>query len=444
VRAKAAVDHPLVGSVYEAVADAACCFYAHELLPGTTFEQRRLAGERFRPVDLAHYLRRVAEANLHVEARRQSTEALGLDAILLDGQGVVRLRNLVVAGERDGAESQRDITRLGELLPALVADGRPGATRLLTVLAWMRGVEVPRPIGWGEVRNFCDQIERQLAEPLPPSPTATTTVSQPGKGRRTLVWSAATLGALLVILILALKLRPAQVVQPTSESLPGPVLVAEGMHRTPDGTEEALRTFRLAAHEVTIGQYAEFLETLKLLAKDGRERIFDHESQPAEKSGHVPDDWQALLAAAKSGGTWQGRPVAMDSPVVGVDWWDATAFAEWKQARLPSQEEWFAALCQGSSTPPTLMPAPWQPVTMDTTDRTLAGILGMSGSVAEWTRRPAANPNNPLGQRLWVIIGGSFLNPANGALARQWTDDRSLRRPDLGFRLVYDTAGDGN
>ena len=56
VRAKAAVEHPLVGSVYEAVADDTCCFFAHELLPGTNcgacgqpgclpFAEKLVAGE---------------------------------------------------------------------------------------------------------------------------------------------------------------------------------------------------------------------------------------------------------------------------------------------------------------------------------------------------------------------------------------------------------------
>ena len=44
IRAKAAVDHPHVGTVYEAVIERDLCFYAHELLPGATFEDRRLAG----------------------------------------------------------------------------------------------------------------------------------------------------------------------------------------------------------------------------------------------------------------------------------------------------------------------------------------------------------------------------------------------------------------
>jgi formylglycine-generating enzyme required for sulfatase activity len=216
------------------------------------------------------------------------------------------------------------------------------------------------------------------------------------------------------------------------------VLIAEGLHPTPDGTEEPLRAFRISAHEVTIGQYAEFLETLQMLAKDNRQRTFDHESQPAGKSSHLPDRWAVLFDAAKTNGTWMDQLVTLDSPVVGVDWWDASAYVEWKQARLPTQEEWFAALRKDVANPATLVPGEWMPVTAMTADRTPAGLIGMAGSVCEWTRRPAANPANPLGERLWVIIGGSYLKPGSNALSREWVSDRGLRRPDLGFRVVFD------
>ncbi|MEI6176574.1 MAG: SUMF1/EgtB/PvdO family nonheme iron enzyme, partial [Verrucomicrobiota bacterium] len=199
-----------------------------------------------------------------------------------------------------------------------------------------------------------------------------------------------------------------------------------------------LHAFRISAQEVTIGQYADFLETLETLSKNQRERTFDHESQPPEKTSHQPDDWAALLAAAKAGKIWNTQPVSLDSPVIGVDWWDCTAYAEWKQARLPSQEEWFAALCQDDALSATIKPSGWIPVTAETTDRTKTGLVGMAGSVCEWTRRPAANPANPLGERNWVIIGGSFLKPGSNALTREWTDNRWLRRSDLGFRIAFD------
>ncbi len=88
--------------------------------------------------------------------------------------------------------------------------------------------------------------------------------------------------------------------------------------------------------------------------------------------------------------------------------------------------------------PAAIPAAGWLPVTSETSDRTPPGLLGMAGSVCEWTGGRAINPSNPLGERKWVITGGSFLKPGSNALAREWTDDRSLRRPDLGFRIVWD------
>jgi hypothetical protein len=60
----------------------------------------------------------------------------------------------------------------------------------------------------------------------------------------------------------------------------------------------------------------------------------------------------------------------------------------------------------------------------------------MAGSVAEWTASRSLNPANPLGERNWVLIGGSYLKPSSGAASREWTEQLGLRRPDLGFRVV--------
>ncbi|RYD46199.1 MAG: hypothetical protein EOP85_07930, partial [Verrucomicrobiaceae bacterium] len=175
---------------------------------------------------------------------------------------------------------------------------------------------------------------------------------------------------------------------------------------------------------------------LAVLAEDKREKLFDHANQPAEKTGHEPQDWAAQLATAKESGVWNGFPVTLDSPVTGIDWWDASAYAEWKKGRLPTQEEWFAGLNHEVKNPAGLVPSPYEPVTPETTDRTPPGLLGMAGSLSEWTAKAAPNPANPLGERLWVIIGGSHLKSGSNALTREWTGNRNLRRADLGFRIL--------
>lgn len=437
IRAKAAVDHPLIGSVYEAVAEPGLCFYAHELLPGVTLAERKNGREPFLPLRLAYLLRRISEAHLQHETLGQATSPLDLNDVHLDAHGVVRLKNLAIAGTRTPDQSARDIVHLGNALIPLVADGQPGTTRMFALFAWMRGEGLDTPITWAQTRDFCMQIEHQLADPLSIL-TPTKISSRAGKKQPVALIAGITALILVGSVVLAMKLRPPAPPAPHRASLPAPVTIAAGNHPTPDGSVESLPAFRISANEITIGQYAEFLDTLGRLAKEQQNRAFDHEGQPSAKTSHEPTDWSALYTAAKADGAWQNQPVTLDSPVVGVDWWDAAAYAKWKKAHLPTQEEWFAALNVELKDPATLPPAPWASVTASTPDSTPLGLIGMAGSVCEWTANPAINPANPLGEKLWVIIGGSYLKPGSNALSREWTADCSLRRPDLGFRVVFE------
>jgi hypothetical protein len=438
IRAKAAIDHPLISSVYEAVSEPGRCFYAHELLHGNSLAALMAARGRFLPAKLANVLRKVSEAQLQHEALDHATSPMGPEDIFFDEHGVVRLKNLAIAGPRTADQSERDLLHLGTALVPLVAIGQPGASRMLTVLGWMRGQGVEVPLSWSQVRDLCMQIDHQLADPLS-SLTPTTSVSLAQK-KPIFTTAIFTLLILAAIIVLAIALRP-PAPQPQRQrrtSLPEPVSIPAGMHPTPDGLEEELPAFRISTNETTIGQYAEFLDTLGVHSKNGNEHIFDAPDQPADKTSHAPDDWVAMLAAAKSRKIWQNLSVDLDTPVVGVDWWDAFAFAGWKKGRLPTQEEWFAAVTTQVKIPGAIVPAPWESVTLTTTDVTPVGLIGMAGSVSEWALKPAANPANPLGEKLWVIIGGSYLQPASNALSREWTGDRSVRRKDLGFRVVFD------
>lgn len=336
--------------------------------------------------------RRVAEAHIQHESLNQATSPLALRHIHLDKHGVIRLDNLAIAGPRTPDQSVRDITTLGSELPALVADGKPGATRLLTLLGWMRGEGLDAPISWPQVREFCTQIEQQLADPAPAPDPAPQRPAKRSKPSGALIAASGVI-ALATILGLALKFRPKPPESPPKITLPGPLLVPAGTHPTPDGTTTPLPAFRIAPHEVTIRQYAKFLSTLETLSENHLEHTFDHKEQPDDKTSHIPDDWDALLAAAKSNGSWNGRPVTLDTPVVGVDWWDAAAYAEWKKGRLPTQEEWFAGLRLDLENPSSIEPSGWIPVTARSADRTPKGLLGMAGSVSEWTlERPPTPP----------------------------------------------------
>ncbi len=434
VRAKAAVNHPLIGSVYEAVSREDHCYVVLERLPGPSLADRLAAQEALKPVQLAHALRRTAEAQMYLESAGTAGRPLGPESVHLDAHGVVRLANPACAGERGPERSADDIRLLGEALRPLVADGHPGASRLATVLAWMRGEGLGRPLTWQEVHSYASQIEQQLTEIPAAAAPPTSHASQRGSRLPFLLGGAAVLAAVVAGTVMWKGRSP----RPPEVPLPPALTIPAGSHPAPDGGSVELLSFELSAHEVTIGEYAEFLADIARQPEDRRGR-YDAEGQPASKPGHEPDDWSAMYAAARNGGQWQGRQMSPGHPVVNVDWWDAAAYCNWKIVKLPTQEQWFAGLRSGLDDPSRLSPAGWGAVgEIPPTDRTPAGLLGMAGSVAEWTRGAAVNPANPLGVKSHVIIGASFLKPAAGALAREWTDDRLQRRPDLGFRVIRD------
>jgi hypothetical protein len=431
VRAKAGVEHPLVGSIYEACMEEGRCHYAHELLPGDTLADRARHGEKIRAQRFVHILRRVAEANIYHESHGNATSPLGLDAIHVDNHGVIRLKNLVIAGDRLPDHSLRDVPALGEALEPILDQHHPGATRCLTLLAWMRGEDVSRPLKWTQIRDYCEQIEQQLTTPseVVAPPTA---AIRPEK-KSGFVWVVAIL---FVAVIAGVLLFPKNKKRPGSNApKPGWVAIEAGRHDTPDGIPVRVDDFTIAACEVTIGDYAEFLENLDIHTKNGDPRLFDHPEQPETKTDHTPDDWEIIHRIAKQGGEWDGREINIHSPVVGVDWWDAFAYARWKRAFLPTQEQWLGALMSGTKTPSEIPVSDLLPVNEETEDLTANGLHGMAGSVSEWTGEPRPSPSNPLGEPLWVIIGGSYLNPGKGALTREWIEDRMTRRPDLGFRI---------
>lgn len=433
IRAMAAVDHPRIASVYEAVSTPTNCHVTLERLPGTHLATRLLARETFPPLRLAQILRHVAEAHLALESRGTSVAPLQISDIYLDSQGLVRLVNPARAGTRSPEESPRDLATLGSQLPPFIAVGQPGTSRIQTLLAWMRLENIDRPLTWQEVLNFAEQIEQQLSEPLTsPVPTSQPSTSS-HRSLTPILGIIVTVIAIATVLALSLRSKPA-----ATTTLPSPIPIPAGTHPTAEGTDINLPAFEISAHEVTIGEYRNFLQAIDRLPQE-QQRTFDHPEQPENKTSHLPDDWDAILKAIRTSTPWNGIILQDDSPIVNVDWWDAVAFCNWKAGcRLPTYQEWFAALRYKLPNPASLQPSGASPISsIAPGDHTPAGLLGMAGSVGEWILNPLPDPSNPLGRESYLIAGASYLQPAQGALARTWVEDRLRRRPDLGFRIVY-------
>ncbi|MCP5537505.1 MAG: SUMF1/EgtB/PvdO family nonheme iron enzyme [Akkermansiaceae bacterium] len=432
VRTKASVDHPLIASVLEAVNEGDQCFFAMEKLHGKNLASCHDEGTSISPIQTARIIRNIAGACNYLEAHGIASLPLSPHDIYIDDKYHCRIANMAISGAPDPSVGTQDKEMVGRLMQDLLEPGQPGSTRTSSLCDYMADREREQALTWMQIHDLADKVERQLAEP-----NARDQIQSPTMRMRPDV-SHAAIGQFLSILAILLIIGglvyyfSTRKTPPAKRQMRDMVHIPAGKYPGPDGFQVKMRDFWIDAHEVTIGEYAEFLEVLDQLADDMK-TVYQHEEQPKDKTSHEPDDWANLLAAAKEGETWNTLHVDLNYPVVGVDWWDAYAYAVWKGRRLPTREEWYAA-CSAGSDPSKLEASGWSPV--DQTEQTSHGICGMAGNVSEWMRKKCLNPADPSLPPRYVICGASYLRPKYGARAREWVDDRSLRRNDLGFRTL--------
>jgi len=193
--------------------------------------------------------------------------------------------------------------------------------------------------------------------------------------------------------------------------------------------------FGVDRYEVSNRQYAEFVDK--------------HPTPGDPPFADLPGAKKSYLLDPKIRG--DARFNHPDQPVVGVDWYDARAYCQWRGGRLPSSDEWERAASgfDGLAYPwgPTFDPARCN--TADSTNgadatadvtkfpgcSTASGILNLVGNADEWTDSNA--PDSPNGESK-VIRGGSWaeageLRGFNGLEA--WAE-AGYRGLDVGFRCA--------
>lgn len=438
-RAKAAVNHPAVASIYEAINDPSGCFFVREWLPGRQLETLVSEKINMSPLRVAALLKRLAEVEIHIQQCGLTQAPLESRHLYLDDDWNLRLSNRVSTDPPNPQQEKTDIISIANALSCLVLRNMPGATRMQTLLNWMQSLQPEHIHTWKQVCDYATQIEQQLllaTNSINPITSANTNLSHKNPRGSRWHYGLAVVAVILVVAVLWMRGHHAPAALPISELEKQPIALAipAGMYRNPEGSQQHLPAFWLGTHEVTIAEYADFLDDLAKLDPEQR-RLFDHPEQPQVKTSHEPDDWSAIWPAAQQSIAWRGRPLQRSCPVFGIDWWDAYAYCDWRRGRLPTVEEWHAALFHQCSEPQKLSPLSWGAVNQ--LDVHPSGFLGLVSGVSEWTSAPRSNPNNPLGEKQWVIVGSNSLHPQMVS-QRRWVMDRSARFDDTGLRVAFD------
>lgn len=457
-RLKASISHPRIAPLYEAGSVNGMLFYTRELPRGRSLEEIQQAGETLSERRIAELLFGVAEAMQYAVERGHYHRRLSAQDIYLDAENQASIVNLFRPESNRSRVPGEEVKALLALVSPLASEGKARGllaklgsgehdwSGLLDQLDDVRDAMRERSI----MRRIEAEGEKSSAEhPVP-----------------WWAWAAAGLALVAVFALGALAGRTgpvgaAQVKEPEMVAIPaGPFIYQKKDKRQ-------LPAFAMSKHEVTIGQYGEFLKAQETVVGNP----FDHPEQPKSKLNHLPPKWEDTYAAAVAGATFNGQPMSLDTPVTQVDWWDAYAYAKWRGQRLPTEEEWEKAARgdKGTLYPWGDQPSKdaanlgddydangkggdkdgyklWAPTHRKTKDTSVYGVCDLAGNVSEWTageRKGEAWPAHPdyPDLRLPVVRGGHFALKGSTDLLTtrffaQSPNEATLAR---GFRTASDT-----
>jgi formylglycine-generating enzyme required for sulfatase activity/CheY-like chemotaxis protein len=459
-RAKANVQHPSILAVYEAGSADGWIFYTHEYVDGHNLVELAQAGRTLDEPTLLKILRAVADGFIYLTRNNLLHAPLDGSDIYLSVDNVPRLANLATSHTDIFPTPDGELRALGQaVLPLAPAEISTGLRALLTRLS--RGGSTGFT-AWGALAQAVKALEPKVVPVEAAKISAQDRAAEAAieaarrQQKRSMIINLASMGTLLLLAagLIYWKFGPSN-----ERDLGAQVEIPAGAFLFGEGTSMNTGQFWIDKYEVTIGQYAKFVEFIK--ANPEREKDFDHKDQPPNVLGHIPKYWDIWYENAKRGTAARSVKMSLNSPMLEVSWWDAYAYAKWRGRELPTEQEWEKAARgtrgflypwgdspdeKKANTGEDHLPGDpkqkgkidghnfWCDVDGEQDDKSPYGVIGMAGNMSEWTAD--RTPDN----RFPIIKGGNYAKPLKSLADRMADKDANTTAEWIGFRTISRSA----
>jgi formylglycine-generating enzyme required for sulfatase activity len=472
-RAKAKVTHTLVTTVYECGEHEGIPFYSIEAVAAPTLEDMIENGRKIDTTTALQIIKSVGEVFDFFDKEGIARLALLPRNIILKPGNAPRLTNLACQEAPTPIDNHQEIQNLVNLLLPILATDKSSEIAQ-TTLTEIQNSD-PATTTWASIAQLAESrmpktapadVDKIQSQTL----TRSRAVQESKKmGRKNMIiYSAVSLTLTLAACYFVFKALTKNNVH--VKDLGAMIEIPAG-DITFQGQTVKVPAFKISKYEVTIAEYSKFLKDLK--ENPDKAAKIAHPKQPPGKS-HIPAGWADMTeidppnpgyyTRAKTWGRYQDSALSIDSPVFGVDWYDAYAYAKWKGQRLPTEQEWERA-ARGekgfknpwgdefdnklANTGSDFNPDPkaeakidgfkrWSPVNKPKTDKSSFGVQGMAGNVFEWTDTWAEDAERS-GDKVPVYRGGSWKIRDENTALRRGTKLTEFQSDDaLGFRTAED------
>ncbi|MCC7517893.1 MAG: SUMF1/EgtB/PvdO family nonheme iron enzyme [Verrucomicrobiae bacterium] len=460
--AMARAQNPYITAVYEAGESNGLYFYAREYLDGANLHDRCQQGQVLAEELALRVLLNISEALNYEKKNGILHTPLSMEQILMPNVGVPKLLNNVTLEDGEVSSGEYDeMKRLARILREAMEGAATASVEFQSLLERMDRAGEGGFAAWDALLHEGHQLDLRRRAMRVVRPLAASRVIVPEEKKVVKPWmlwaaGAVAAGALLygTLWYTSLRFKNAG-----AKDLDATVEIKGGEFVYQEQQKKVLPSFWMDKYEVTLGQYAKFLEAC---AKN-RAAIQEHPDARKNKD-HTPPEWGSVWTeGVQQGKLYRGVRVFVNTPVFDVDYYDAWAYARWAGKRLPTEEEWEKAArgpqgnrypwgnefsAKFANTGADLEDGPgdpssgqkdgfslWAPVGAVRSDRSWYGVMEMAGNVSEWTDSFDFNPDFPT-SKVPVVRGGSWASKDVRLDLRDLRNSPLKRSRQIGFRCV--------